>query len=164
MLRLSSASHWHISGFRYTTSRPHPQNTGERVKVGWTRVQPPWGSVCSRNRRLTSCIPRMDHINGRRWTDFLFSREPNFQSSKMFINLVRLIPQLKKHDSCCSHRFPPPQIVHLFDWTKMVSWNIEQPAIIAFSFIGFILSAIPLTWQVEGMSLTFMLPLSDQFS
>ena len=46
----------------------------------------------------------------------------------------------------------------------MVSWNIEQPAIIVFSFIGFILSAIPLTWQVEGMSLTFMLPLSDQFS
>ena len=33
----------------------------------------------------------------------------------------------------------------------MVSWYAEQPVITAFSFIGFILATVPLTWQLEGM-------------
>ena len=31
-----------------------------------------------------------------------------------------------------------------------VSWSVEQPVLMVFSFLGFLLATIPLTWQLEG--------------
>lgn len=35
-----------------------------------------------------------------------------------------------------------------------VPWSTEQPLLAAFSFIGFVLAVVPLTWQLQGESST----------
>ena len=42
----------------------------------------------------------------------------------------------------------------------VASWPIEQPILTAFSFIGFLLSVVPLCWQLEGVS-DFILNVND---